>query len=489
MTLTPAQLAAKVLIPNGELTRNVKITHSDGIPVEVPATPSTGYGTPSVVRTLPADYYTSFLSDAAKKQKASPIRDLWPFEHVPGMISLLAGKPNPETFPFESLAISARSPTKELLNLTLDGEELAEGLQYGITPGLPSLVRWIHGLQEITHGRKANEDWGITIGAGSQDLIYKAVIALVNPTDSVLLESPLYAGVMPIFESLSCEKIEVHTDADGISSSSLRDILENWPAGKPKPRVLYTVPYGCNPTGMTATIERRKEVLRLAHEHDFIILEDDPYYYLYYGETARPPSYFSLELEEPVVGRVLRFDSLSKILSAGIRIGFASGPKPLLNAIDRHTSASNLQTASLTQAIVFKLLEQWGYEGFKAHTENVSAFYRDRRDVFERAMQTHLKGLAEWTTPQAGMFFWFKLLLTADASVAGDSEDVVRTKATERGVLALPGTIFLPNGQKTSYVRASFSLNTEAEIFEALRRLRQAVLDARGVEGGTIVSG
>ncbi|KAG5637955.1 hypothetical protein H0H81_002483 [Sphagnurus paluster] len=234
---------------------------------------------------------------------------------------------------------------------------------------------------------------------------------------------------------------------------------------------------------MTATIERRKEVLRLAREHDLIILEDDPYYYLYYGKAERPPSYFALELEEPEVGRVLRFDSLSKILSAGIRIGFASGPKPLLQAIDRHTSASNLQTASLTQAIVYKLLASWGYEGFTAHTRKVAEFYRARRDVFERAMQTHLKGIAEWSTPQAGMFFWFKLLLSEDPNAEGDSESAIRNDAVERGVLALPGTIFLPNGQKTGFVRASFSLNSEAEIFEALKRLRQVVLDARAAEG------
>ena len=114
---------------------------------------------------------------------------------------------------------------------------------------------------------------------------------------------------------------------------------------------------------MTATLKRRKEVLRLAREHDFIILEgmcfffpiqlienliskglesiDDPYFYLYYGDAPRYPSYFSLERQEPEVGRVLRFDSLSKILSAGIRIGFASGPEVLLDAMDRHVCLFN----------------------------------------------------------------------------------------------------------------------------------------------------
>jgi tryptophan aminotransferase len=109
-----------------------------------------------------------------------------------------------------------------------------------------------------------------------------------------------------------------------------------------------------------------------------------------------------------------------------MRIGFASGPEPLLNAIDQYvciltigcfkketkyrsfhqTATSNLQTSSLTQAIVHKLLDAWGYEGFRIHTEQVSAFYRDKRDIFEAAIQRHLTGLAEWSSPEAGMFFW-----------------------------------------------------------------------------------
>ncbi|KAF8072229.1 PLP-dependent transferase [Lyophyllum atratum] len=462
MTPTSEQLAGNELIPNGESV------------------------TPPTVKSLPTEYYDSFLSDAAKSRRPSPIRDLFPLEQTPGLISLLAGKPNPETFPFESLAINARSPTSEPLHLTLDGADLAEALQYGLTAGLPQLIKWVRGLQEFAHGRKASENWGLSIGLGSQDLISKAVTALLNPGDPVLVESPVYADCMKFPVADVHLLVEVETDADGISTSSLRSILEHWPSGKPRPRVLYTVPYGCNPTGMTATTKRRQEVLRLAREHNFLILEDDPYYYLYYGEAARPPSYFSLERDQPEFGRVLRFDSLSKILSAGIRIGFASGPKPLLQAIDRHTSSSNLQTPSLTQAIVFKLLDSWGYEGFIKHTEKVSAFYRARRDVFERAIQMHLSGLAEWRSPQAGMFFWFKLLLSNDMQAEGDSESVIRNKAVERGVLALPGTIFLPNGQKTGYVRASFSLNSEGETFEALKRLRQVILDTRATENDTL---
>lgn len=154
-------------------------------------------------------------------------------------------------------------------------------------------------------------------------------------------------------------------------------------------------------------------------------------------------------------------------------------------------------------AITLKLLTSWGYDGFLTHTETVSQFYRRKRDVFERGLRKNLEGLAEWTSPEAGMFVWwvaffpfqstssfgltvrrFKLLLNSSTSSSdeqpeGDSEAIIRTNALEKGVLALPGTVFLPNGRKTAYVRASFSLVNEADVDEALRRLREVVLDAR----------
>jgi len=363
--------------------------------------------------------------------------------------------------------------------LTIGPKELATALQYGPTTGIPSLLEWIWGLQEVSHGRRPNEGWRPSVGAGSQDVIYKAVNSILNPGDSVLVESPVYAGVIPMFKAHGCTLVEIETDGNGIRSSSLREVLENWPDKKPKPKVLYSVPYGCNPSGATATVERKRETLELARKHDILIFEDDPYYYLYFGTKPRPPSYFTLELEQPEVGRVLRFDSLSKILSSGIRIGFVSGPEPLLNAMDLHTATANLQVSTLTQEIASVLLHSWRYDGFLAHTETVSDFYRQKRDAFERALRTHLDGLAEWNTPEAGMFVWFKLLIADKPGEEGDSLDLIRNKAFENGVLALPGTVFLPDGRKTAYVRASFSLLSEEDMNEGLRRLKVTILEAK----------
>ncbi|KIK63939.1 hypothetical protein GYMLUDRAFT_40149 [Collybiopsis luxurians FD-317 M1] len=465
---------------------------------------------------LPSEFYDQFLSDQAKEWLPSPIRGLLPLEDEPGIISLLSGKPNESTFPFLSLTFTAKDPASSTSErvITIPQSQLAVGLQYTDTAGIPDLIKWVIGLQEKVHGRKhgrsgvheGTEGWRVSIGSGSQDLIYKAARSIISPGDPVLVESPVYAGVIPIFKSLQCTQIEVPTDANGICSSALQELLENWPDEK-RPKVLYTVPYGCNPTGMTASLERRKEVLKLARQYNFIILEDDPYYYLYYGKAVRPPSYFALEAIEPTgevggypsaeVGRVLRFDSLSKILSAGLRIGFASGPEPLLRKIDMLTANSNLQVSSFTQLITFRLLQSWGYDTFLAHTQSVSTFYKGKRDIFERQLQKWLGSddvvsntendenttgkLAEWVRPEAGMFFWFKLLVNSPetSEEEEDSKALIETHAFKNGVLALPGTVFLPNGSKSAYVRAAFSTLEEPQVEEAMRRLRKTVLEAR----------
>ena len=165
---------------------------------------------------------------------------------------------------------------------------------------------------------------------------------------------------------------------------------------------------------------------------DSINTQDDPYYFMYFGTSPRIASYFKLEAQtdDRSVGRVLRFDSFSKVLSSGIRTGFVTGPALLLDAIDRHvshttnrpvicaplmrclhvhgqTAIANLQPSSFSQAIILTLLRSWGRQGFLDHVQKVAAFYRAKRDAFEAAMRRHLHDMAEWNTPEAGMFFWY----------------------------------------------------------------------------------
>ncbi|KAJ8297149.1 Aminotransferase tdiD [Rhodotorula toruloides] len=429
--------------------------------------------------------WDEYISERGKMWEPSAIRGLFPLEKIPGMVSLLAGKPNAETFPFSAIKVDLKPiiPGDPVETLTIESDALSEGLQYGATAGLPSLNKWLENLQEVRHKRARDGSWGLSLGSGSQDLINKAFYSLVNEDDSILLETPVYSGTIGLLKRHKVNLIEVPVDTEGLVPEKLEAILANWESkfpGKRFPKILYTIPTGSNPTGATAPLERRERVLALVRRYKLILLEDDAYHYLSFDPEHIVPSYFELEGRDGgEVGRVIRFDSFSKILSSGMRLGFVTGPKPILEIIDLHTANTNLQPSSTTQAMVLVLLNKWGLDGFLAHTRRVAAFYKDKRDMFEKVAHKYLDGLATWVTPEAGMFLFLDLYLTTDGT-PGDSSELISTTAVQKGVLAVPGVGFLPNGGRSSFVRVSFSLATEEDAELAFQRLRECILEARG---------
>lgn len=432
-------------------------------------------------KALPAEYYDGKLSTSAKARQPSPLWALFSSEANPGMLSMLAGKPHPDTFPFEYINLGVRSPGsapgESVKDLKIDDEYLHAALQYGLTSGYPELNDWITRLAERVHSRNPNEGWRVSIGPGSQDLLYKAFNALLDPGDTIIVEGPTYAGATPILGALQCNFVTVEVDEEGVRTSDLQEILENWDPSKPKPKAIYTVPFGSNPAGVTASHERRVQLLLLAKKYDFIILEDDPYYFVSYGDGPKPRSYFCLEKEIlGEVGRVLRFDSFSKVMAAGFRLGWLTGPTPILDKIEAHSMTCVVQASSLSQIVAIKLLKEWGVEGFLTHAQHAAAFYKRRRDVMQSCLTKHLTGLAEWTVPEAAMFFWLKLKLPKsvdlqNVEIDGDSTMFIRNKAIERGVLVLPGATSYVDGRQTAYVRLSFSVLSDEATEEAIRRL------------------
>ncbi|KAJ1585400.1 hypothetical protein NDA12_005299 [Ustilago hordei] len=451
-----------------------------------------------------------FLSQSARNRPASVIRSLFPAEMIPGMLSLLAGKPNPDTFPFESLSLNLK-PEAEAgpISLTIQGEDLNVALQYGATAGIPKLVQWITQLQTHMHKRDVvtpgskldgvagRTPWRVTTGNGSQDLLHKTFDALLNPGDVILVESPVYTGILPSLVMLKVKIVPVESDDEGLMATRLAEMMEKWEtdpvtAGLARPKCLYTTPTGANPAGTTASDDRKRQILALARQHDFLLLEDDPYYYLHFEgldqdavTRARPKSYWALEekhRERWGTGRVLRFESFSKILCAGIRIGFATGPNEILDAVDANTANSNLQPSGVAGVVAYTLLNYWGIPGFLRNVDNVARYYVKRRDNFEAKARKVLgeAGVARWVTPVAGMFLWLKLNLppAGEDTPEGDSFALISDKAKAKGVLAVPGVAFIPDGSKTCYVRTSFSLIAEKDVEEAFKRLRDVVLEA-----------
>jgi kynurenine/2-aminoadipate aminotransferase len=357
--------------------------------------------------------------------------------------------------------------------IDVDSDLFQRSLSYDLTTGLPPLNQWLRDLQIHEHAPPV--DFDLTIGPGSQDLLTKALEMFCEPGHALLAEKPTYTGALSFLETQPVDLVPVATDAHGIVPESLEEVLANWPesnpSGKkdqPRPSVIYTVPVGGNPTGVSATLERKQKAYEICRKYDVLIVEDDPYYYLQFG-AKRTPSYFSMDTD----GRVLRLDSMSKILSSGIRLGWATGPKVLLERMNMHTMVTNLQPAGVTQLMAYELLSRWGLDGFLQHVDKVSAFYKEKRDMFVECLDRHLKGLAEWAVPDSGMFVWINLL-----GGITDSFDLVLSKAVKNKVIAVPGVAFMPLKDTTPYIRVSYSAVTYEQMDEALRRLAMVIREA-----------
>ena len=386
------------------------------------------------------------------------------------MISLGGGLPNPSLFPFKSLSFTVDDGTA----LELSAEELSSALQYSDTPGMPALRAHLEALQIREHGRAAGDGWSVSVTTGSQEGIAKAVDMLVGPDDTVLVDDPMYAGTLALMRPIGCDMRGVRCDLEGMVPGELDEAVRDLSSRGIRPRVLYTVPTGQNPSGSTASEARKRELYELACEHDLIVLEDDPYRFLHYGpdrapatadaeaawQRPREASLFSMDTQ----GRVMRFDSLSKILSSGLRLGFVTGPDDLMVRLNLHTQASNLHPSGVSQALCAKLLTHWGEQGWERHVKQVALYYMRRRDVFEGLAKKYLSDYATWTTPTAGMFVWF------DLNGVQDTQELIQKRAIDANVILLPGQAFSPSNSPSSCVRAAFSTATEEEMDLALSR-------------------
>ncbi|KAG1043636.1 hypothetical protein G6F46_011219 [Rhizopus delemar] len=417
--------------------------------------------------------YQQYISELSKTRQPSATRALTPYLHEENMISLGQGQPNPSTFPFKNMSITLESGE----TLQMDQQLFKRCLSYDLTSGLPQLNEWLKKLQEIEH-KPSVKGYSLSVGVGSQDLLTKAFEMVIEPGTALLVEDPTYTGAIAYLRTQPCELIGVATDAEGVKPDVLDKILTEWPSastgkGK-KPKVLYTIPCGGNPTGVTASLERKKKVYAVCQKHDLLIFEDDPYYYLQF-QSPRVPSYFSLDTD----GRVLRFDSMSKILSSGLRIGWVTGPPALVERIDLHTMVTNLQPSGIPQLMAYELLNLWGYDKFFKHIETVSGFYRTKAEQFSECLERRMKGYGEWVVPTGGMFFWIKLL----GGITDSSDLIMNTAIPKKKVLALPGKVFIPAGNQTPYLRVSFSNVSYEQMDEGLRRLAEAIQEATDRNG------
>lgn len=422
--------------------------------------------------------YARFITARSAARRPSPIRVYTEIQNraPKSVISLATGSPNPNTFPFKAAAITIDNGK----TIQFDEQIMKRALQYSESAGIPELLSWLKQLQVKLHNPptlhypSSQGQMDICVTSGSQEGLCKVFEMIINRGDNILLNEPVYSGTLQALRPLGCNMINVSSDEYGIIPDSLKEILSKWKPEDSKnpekntPKFLYTVPNGDNPTGNSLTSNRKKEIYELARKYDFLIIEDDPYYFLQFNKPWAP-TFLSMDVD----GRVIRADSFSKVLSSGLRIGFITGPKPLIERVVLHTQVSTLHTSTFTQLMVSQLLHQWGEEGFLAHIERVIDYYRKQKDALLTAADKWLSGLAEWHAPTAGMFVWFKIKGISDV------KKLVEEKAIKKEILMVPGNAFyIDSSAPSPYFRASFSLASPEQMDIAFQRLAELIKES-----------
>ncbi len=207
----------------------------------------------STVVPRPILSYTPFLSKRALARNPSAIRALQPLLSEPGMISLGGGMPNPSTFPFEAIQVTLSDPQKT--TFALKNKELEQVLQYSGTRGIDPLLEHLYQLQLKEHGQVQPKKFEICVTTGSQDALTKAFDLFTGAGGDeppMLVEEPTYSGSLAYLQPTGTRLVGIECDENGLIPHVLRSTLANWDqenAHQPRPKVLYTIPSGSNPTG------------------------------------------------------------------------------------------------------------------------------------------------------------------------------------------------------------------------------------------------
>jgi 2-aminoadipate transaminase len=392
--------------------------------------------------------YGALFAERTKVMKSSAMRDLMALTERDDVISLAGGLPDTSTFPPDSYAS---------LMGTVAADSCARALQYGPTEGLTLVKRCIADVMRA-EGMEVDED-ELLVTTGGQQVIDLVCKTLLDPGDTVVCEAPTYPGAVPTFSSYQASVVQVTMDRDGMRTDELEGTLDELERSGQRPKFIYTVPNFHNPAGVTLSLERRHELVRIAGERELLVLEDNPYGLLRYEGYALP-TLRSLDEEFIVYA-----STFSKILSPGVRLGWTAAPAPVLAKMNLGKQASDLCSSSISQYFVSAYFNSGPWEDY---VRSLIEIYRRRRDVMLDALAEHLPREAEWTHPEGGLFIWATLPDYIDTT------DLL-ARALEEHVAFVPGRAAYVDGRGGSAMRLNFSGVGVDDIREGIRRLGEVV--------------
>ena len=296
----------------------------------------------------------------------------------------------------------------------------------------------------------------ILITAGSQQALSLVAQLLLKPGDTILVESPTYAGALDLFRALDFQVVGIPVDSQGMQVEGLEKLLQQH-----HPKLIYTIPNFHNPTGTCLNGSRRRELIVLSDRYNVPILEDDFVGDLRYEGRTQP----TLKALDPG-GRVIYVSTFSKMLMPGLRVGFLAAEGPVYDCLVNFKRVNDLATSTLVQRALEAYLTVGRYQ---AHLRRSCQIFRRRRDVMLAAIQRYLPSQVRFNPPQGGLFIWLQLpeSLTADELLP---------LAWEEGVDFATGNTFFPNGvEGMNNLRLNFVAQAPAEIEEGVKRLGKAM--------------
>ncbi len=393
-----------------------------------------------------------------QRMGSSAIRELLKLTEKPNIISFAGGLPAPEVFPIKEFSEACERVLRDYGS---------QALQYSTTEGYFPLREMI-ARHTARYKFNINPE-NVLITSGSQQALDLLGKVLINPGDRILVESPTYLGALQAWNAYGAEYVSVPIDDDGMITDELEEALRTGP------KFIYVLPNFQNPTGVTLSLERRRQLIRLADRYGVPIVEDDPYGQLRY-EGEHLPSIVSLDDEYRnngdtyYRGNVIYLSTFSKILAPGLRLGWVIAPAEVIRRLVQAKQGTDLHTATFNQIVAHEISKA----GFiDSHILTIRKIYGERRDVMLAGMDRFFPAEMNWTLPQGGLFLWGVMPNYLN------SADVLKD-AVKRDVAFVPGEPFYPCGGGHNTMRINFSNATPEMILEGISRLGDVLRDRIG---------
>jgi 2-aminoadipate transaminase len=404
---------------------------------------------------MDATYLQRFLSDSARKATRSEIRELLKLMSRPQIISLAGGMPSPETFPVDELV--------RLMPALLE-QYGTVALQYGPTEGDAGFRQaLIEHLVEFEGRDFADLTVDhVLITSASQQALDLCARVFLSPGDAVLCGLPSYLGALGAFSACGARLSGIPLDDEGLRTDLVEQRLVDLRREGVRPKIIYTVPDFQNPSGVTLSLARRRELLSIAREFDVLVIEDSPYRQLRYVGEAQP-CLASLDDD----GRVISMFTFSKILFPGLRLGWVVADSEIISRLVVAKQPVDLCTGGLSQLVAREFLKAGRME---PQIERIRELYSLKREAMLRALDRHMDPAwnVRWTRPDGGLFLW----LTLPESL--DSGELLR-RALDRNVAFVSGGAFHCDRSGHNTARLNFSYPSVEQLDLAVERLARCV--------------